>query len=599
MKTLRKSLFLAFVLVCSSAVFAVNTKATLKKANVYFNGAELIHSASASLTSGENELSIEGLSPQIDLNSLKIKVNNGVMVTASEFSVNYLEPTKDNPSVKLLRDSLELYQADLTKVTTSIRINKDLLTLLRKGVEHNLSQVEKGATVAEINTNMDLYKTKATALEALVVADNKKKEQLDQQIARLNNQLQQEIGKGGKNTGVLKLTLAAPAATAATFSISYFTTSASWTPYYDINIASTDKPINILGKAKVRQTTGLDWNQVKLTLATAKPTFNKEASYFSTWFLDYVRFKSSMNYALEGQVAGVQVTDKNGVPGASSSLRIRGVGSIAESAPIYIIDDEIVSVDYAQSINPNAIKSIEIMKGAQAETQYGSEGKNGVVIITTKSMEDFITQTETALNVEYKMDMPFTIPGNGKEQTVDLKSYQTEANFNYYCAPKLDAETYLLAEIADWANLNLLSGKANITYDGSYVGETNINTNSTEDKLKLTLGTDKRVSVIREKVKDFSSVKTFGSTTKAVLTYKLTIKNNQTKAIHAVLKDQYPISTQKDIVVELLKETTPACDNNKETGVLTWELDLQPGESQSFTLSYSVQYPKGSRLNLE
>ena len=250
MKTLRKSLFLAFVLVCSSAVFAVNTKATLKKANVYFNGAELIHSASASLTSGENELSIEGLSPQIDLNSLKIKVNNGVMVTASEFSVNYLEPTKDNPSVKLLRDSLELYQADLTKVATSIRINKELLTLLRKGVEHNLSLVEKGATVAEINTNMDLYKTKATALEALVVADNKKKEQLDQQIARLNNQLQQEIGKSGKNTGVLKLTLAAPAATAATFSISYFTTSASWTPYYDINIASTDKPINILGKAK-------------------------------------------------------------------------------------------------------------------------------------------------------------------------------------------------------------------------------------------------------------------------------------------------------------------------------------------------------------
>ncbi|MDD3479025.1 MAG: DUF4139 domain-containing protein [Paludibacteraceae bacterium] len=598
MKTLVKSLFLAFMLMCSCAVFAVNTKATLKKANVYFNGAELIHTASASLTSGENEISIEGLSPRIDRNSLKIRVNNGVMVTASEFSVNYLEPTKDNLSVKLLRDSLELYQADLTKVSAAIKINKDLLTLLRKGVEHNLSLVEKGATVAEINTNMDLYKTKATALDALIVADTKKKEQLDQQIARLNNQLQQEIGKGGKNTGVLKLTLVAPAATSATFSISYFTTSASWTPYYDINIASTDKPINILGKAKVRQTTGLDWNQVKLTLATAKPSFNKEASYFSTWFLDYVQFKSSINYALEGKVAGVQV-EKSSYDAESPSIRIRGTGSIAESLPLYVLDGEIVSADYAQSINPNAIKSIEILKDDQAEAQYGSEGKNGVIKIATKSMEDFITQTETALNVEYKMEMPFTIPGNGKEQTVDLKSYQTEANFNYYCAPKLDAETFLLAEISDWASLNLLSGKANITYDGSYVGETNINANSTEDKLKLTLGTDKRVSVIREKVKDFSSVKTLGSTTKAVLTYKLTIKNNQTKAIHAVLKDQYPISTKKDIVVELLKETTPACYNDKETGLLTWELDLQPGESQSFTLSYSVQYPKGSRLNLE
>ncbi len=595
MKTLRKSLFLAFVLVCSSAVFAVNTTATLKKANVYVNGAELIHTASASLTSGENEVSIEGLSPQIDRNSLKIKVNNGVMVTASEFSVNYLEQTKDNAAVKLLRDSLELYQADLTKVTTSIRINKDLLTLLRKGVEHNLSQVEKGATVVEINTNMDLYKTKATALDALIVSDTKKKEQLDTQIARLNNQLQQEIGKGGKNAGVLKLTLAAPAATSATFNISYFTMAASWTPYYDINIASTDKPINILGKAKVRQTTGLDWNQVKLTLATAIPSFNKEASYFSTWFLDYVQPLQSVGYALDGTVSGVQVVQAE----ARTFAYGANMKTTVAPKPLYILDGEIISEEYAQSLDPNYIKSKNVLKGAQAEAQYGSEGKNGVVVITTKSMEDYITQTETALNVEYKMEMPFTIPGNGKEQTVDLKSYETAANFNYYCAPKLDTETYLLAEISDWANLNLLSGKANITYDGSYVGETNINANSTEDKLKLTLGSDKRVSVIREKVKDFSSVKTLGSNTKAILTYKLTIKNNQTKAIHAVLKDQYPISTKKDIVVELLKETTPACYNDKETGLLTWELDLQPGESQSFTLSYSVQYPKGSRLNLE
>ncbi|HQB69148.1 MAG TPA: DUF4139 domain-containing protein [Paludibacteraceae bacterium] len=598
MKTFGKQLFLVLLLCSSVTAFAVNAKAILKKANVYFSGAELIHSASASLVQGENEVIIEGLSPQIDRNSLKIKVNNGVIVTASEFSVNYLEPTKDNPSVKLLRDSLELYQADLTKVMTSIRINKDLLTLLRKSVEHNLSLVEKGATVAEINSNMDLYKTKAMALEASVVADNKKKEQLDNHIARLSKQLQQEIGKSGKHTGILKLTLAAPAATSATFNISYFTTSASWTPYYDINIASTDKPITILGKAKVRQFTGLDWNQVKLTLETAKPSFNKEASYFTTWFLDYMqptyRYAMVAAPSMANYQDGAVILEEAVVAGYGTTRQVKSSNSL-----LYILDGEIISEEYAQSLDPNYIKSKNVLKGAQAEAQYGSEGKNGVVIITTKSMEDFITQTETALNVEYNIEMPFTIPGNGKEQTVDLKSYKTTANFNYYCAPKLDTETFLLAEISDWASLNLLSGKANITYDGSYVGETNINTNSTEDKLKLTLGTDKRVSVVREKVKDFSSIKTLGSTTKVVLTYKITIKNNQTKAIHAVVKDQYPISTKKDIVVELLKETTPSSDHNKETGVLTWEVDLQPGESQSFTLSYGVQYPKGSRLNLE
>ena len=596
MKTRRTSVLLAIILVCGSVSFAVNTKATLKTATIYFNGAQLTHVASATLTNGENEISIEGLTPQIDRNSLKVKVNNGVMVTSTEFSVNYLEPAKDNPSVKLLRDSLELYQVDLNKVVSSLKINKDLLILLRKGVETNLSLLEKGSTVADISSNMDLYKTKATALDVLIATDSKTKDKIDKQITRISNQLQQELGKGGKNSGVLKLTLAAPAASEASVTVSYFTTAASWTPYYDINVVSTDKPIKILGKSKVRQTTGLDWNQVELTLSTANPTFNKNASFFNTWFLDFIQ--PTYKLAMMEQASAYNVKSDAVARGFAKSST-QDSESTANSEPLYLVDYEIVSAEYAKSLNPNFIKSMRVLNDNQTIQHYGSQAKNGVVEIITKSMEDFITQTDKALTVEYKLDMPYTIPGNGKEQSVDLKSYETPVMLTYYCAPKLDTETYLLAEIADWNKLNLLSGKANISFEGSYVGETTIDANSTEEKLKLTLGSDKRVSVTREKVTDFSSVKTFGSTTRMVLTYKLTIKNNQTKAIHAVLKDQYPISTNKDIVVELLKETTPACDNNKETGILTWELDLEPGDSHTVTTSYSVQYPKGSRLNLE
>lgn len=596
MKNLRAFTLVVITLVFSSGSFAVTSKATLKTATIYFNGAELTHKASVFLNNGENEVSIEGLSPQIDQNSLNVKVNNGVMVTSTEFSVNYLEPAKENPTVKLLRDSLELYQVDLNKVASSLKINKDLLLLLRKGVETNLSLLEKGSTVADISSNMDLYKTKATALDALISTDTKAKDKIDKQIARISNQLQQELGRGGKNTGVLKLTLSAPAASEASITVSYFTTAASWTPYYDINVVSSDKPIKILGKSKVRQTTGLDWNQVLLTLSTANPTFNKNASFLNTWFLDYIKPTYQYETMLE-QSPIYSIQSDQMVTSGYRTTNKKSDASVSE--PLYLVDYEVVSAEYAKSLNPNFIKSTRVINDNEILQKYGAQARNGVVEIITKSIEDFITQTDRALTAEYKLDMPYTIPGNGKEQSVDLKSYETAVTLNYYCAPKLDSQTYLLAEISDWNKLNLLSGKANVSFEGSYVGETTIDVNSTEPKLKLTLGSDKRVTVTREKVKDFSTVKTFGQTTKMILTYKLTIKNNQTKAIHAVLKDQYPISTNKDIVVELLKETSPACENNKETGIITWELDLEPGASETYTISYSVQYPKGSRLNLE
>ena len=131
-----------------------------------------------------------------------------------------------------------------------------------------------------------------------------------------------------------------------------------------------------------------------------------------------------------------------------------------------------------------------------------------------------------------------------------------------------------------------------------YLGETDIDGSGTLQNMTLTLGTDQRISVKREKMQDFSSTRLFGSDVKQVFTYKITVKNNQKKEIKLTLKDQYPISTQKNIEVELLKETTPPTTNKADTGVLTWEDTFQPGETKSYQISYSVKYPKGMQLNL-
>ena len=87
--------------------------------------------------------------------------------------------------------------------------------------------------------------------------------------------------------------------------------------------------------------------------------------------------------ALKGLTAGVTVTSSSGQPGASSRIRVRGVGSINSSDPIYIVDGMPISggIDY---LNPNDIESIEVLKDAASGAVYGTRAANGVVLVTTK-----------------------------------------------------------------------------------------------------------------------------------------------------------------------------------------------------------------------
>ena len=82
-------------------------------------------------------------------------------------------------------------------------------------------------------------------------------------------------------------------------------------------------------------------------------------------------------------------------------------------------------------------------------------------------------------------------------------------------------------------------------------------------------------------------------------TYEITVKNNKSKKIAITVKDQYPISTNKKIDVELLEETTKATTSSESTGIMTWDYELGAGQSQKITLSYSVKYPKDMNLKLD
>lgn len=101
---------------------------------------------------------------------------------------------------------------------------------------------------------------------------------------------------------------------------------------------------------------------------------------------------TSIDQVLQGRAAGVQIQANSGTPGASTSIRIRGINSLnATNQPIFVIDGVVIdsatddeSSNPLSAINPSDIVSMDILKDASATAIYGSRASNGVIMITTK-----------------------------------------------------------------------------------------------------------------------------------------------------------------------------------------------------------------------
>ena len=577
------------------------TNASLTTVTVFRIGAEMTHVAKADLVKGNNELVIENISNAVDANSIQVNCSGSVTVMGIEFGTDYLRLEAKTPLMKILEDSIEAVNANREKIRTNISVINDLLTVLKANKE--IKGTQNGLSVAELMKLMEYYKTKSLELQGELAMLQQKEKKMNELTNRLNQQLAEEQKKNTKTTGRLILQLNNSIAGKYDFTISYITRSAYWTPFYDVRADDIRSPLKLINRAKIFQTTGIDWKQVKLSLSTSTPAQTGNAPVFNAWFLSYI---NPVNYydkslALQNSIGGLSKSfDEMAVTGYAEKkeLRIRGTNPVnGNNEPLYIVNGNEMSPVEFSKINANAIKKMDVLKDAATTAMYGARGTNGVILITLKDgLDDYITVSDNELDVTFDIELPYDVPTNGKAQTAVLKQTEVPANYKFYAVPKLDKEVFLLAEIADWEKLNLLPGEANIIFEGTYIGKSFINPSSIQDTLNLTLGRDKRVVVKREKLVDFSSVKFLGSNKKQIFTYEITVKNNKKEAIDILVKDQYPISQDKDVVVELLESS--AASINETTGVFNWQLKMAPGEIKKLKISYSVKYPKDRTLNL-
>ncbi|MEG1539698.1 MAG: TonB-dependent receptor [Muribaculaceae bacterium] len=119
---------------------------------------------------------------------------------------------------------------------------------------------------------------------------------------------------------------------------------------------------------------------------------------------------STVSQALQGKAAGVEVVRNSGAPGASTSIRIRGMGTVNNSEPLYVVDG--ISMDKIDYLSPDDIESIEVLKDASSAAIYGSRAANGVILVTTKSGKNSSKKFNINLSAYYGLQHAANTPNS-------------------------------------------------------------------------------------------------------------------------------------------------------------------------------------------
>ncbi|OFX21568.1 MAG: hypothetical protein A2041_01275 [Bacteroidetes bacterium GWA2_31_9b] len=508
----------------------------IKEVTVFQQGAQINRKGAVMLNDGVTEIVFTDLPQNIDQRSIQVSGTGNFSILSVNYQINYLKTQIEAKDVKILTDSLKLLEFKKNEIENNIEIcQQEEVVLMANKV---IGGTQNGVNVETLKTAMNYFLSKLNEIKTKELKQNVELRIIDEKITRLQNQLNsvRSIKKDPISEIIVKVNAASK--TNAKINLRYVIYNAGWYPEYDIRAININEPVNLIYKAKVFQSSGEEWNNVKLTISTGNPQISGEKPIIYPW---YVNFKEYFEYKVYDEV----ITAKG----------------IKREEPA-TAKNEIVDYDLEEEV-----------------AEFNS-----------------FTQSTNQTNVEFNIDIPYSIPSTGKEYTVQINEYKLDASFTYYAAPKLNTDAFLLAKITGWAEYNLLAGQANIFFEGTFVGNSTIDPSITRDTLDLSLGRDQSIVITRTKIKDFESKKVLGINKKETYGWEISVRNNKNSAISLILEDQFPISSNKDIEVEQIEKSNAKL--NETTGRLTWDLKLNSLEAKNIQVKYSIKYPKDKILNM-
>jgi uncharacterized protein (TIGR02231 family) len=555
-----KIILIACGILMSSSAFSLEediVKSNITEVTVYSQGAQIRRKASYSIKTGITKVIVDGICPTIDPNSLQVLASGNVVIIDAKYSLYYPKPEPVNlegiplkirKEINALEDSLQLLgyeiqqiqdEIDVYVATKNILANNgairgqgkvnDSINLLKQAMEYYTVKM------LEINKNLqglNKTKNKKTTLQ---------REMMDR-LKKLKNH-QSSVNSDSKDKGPshrITITLSADAATSGKLNLSYLVSQAGWIPLYDMRAEVLGSKINMNYKAQVYQNTGMDWDDVRLSISTNNPYQNKTLPTLHPWYVDYNNYKVQAN-----------APTSNYLEVSKKALRQEA-------------NEDLVNDGYYTN-------------------------SNGVTY-DAKTSADFAQVIEHMISAEFKIDLPYTIKSNNEQHMVLIRNLNIPTNYRYYTIPKLDQSAYLMAELANLSDYQLVPAKANIFFDGTYIGETFLNPSQMDDTITFSLGKDPNIMVKRTLMKRECKEKIVGSNKEKTMAYNIEIRNLKGTEIEIVVLDQMPVTTNPDISIE-----EQGLDRGKldpKTGTIEWILKVKAKDNENINYKYRVKHNK-------
>jgi hypothetical protein len=602
----------------------IPVKTEVSAVTVFMNGAQVTRKKTIELPAGKSIIKFTNLSPYIDAKSIQVRTTNDVLVLSVNQQFNYMDTIARNKTIRDLANRKEILENKLFLENTNLEIIKEEYTFLTDN--RVLGGKNQEVSLVNLKQTADYYHEKITDLKMKEIEINKTVETLSKEKHTIEKQINQEGDVKITLQGEILVNVDSKIPITCEFTLNYVVSNASWYPSYDIRAKNITEPIELRYKANIHQNTKEEWKNVQLKLSSSNPSLGNTAPKLKPYYLNY--YSAPPTYNTINQVCGTVIDGKTRetIPGAivlvkgttiATATNINGYYSL--SLPENVNEIVVSSIGYeTQNVTVyNSTSNVYLKEDVKelketVVTSYSTAREPRSLGYSTQevSADEYrpqlkkkqvelapVEQIESQTSIDFDIKTPYTINSDNKNTVVDMDIYSLDANYEYYCVPKIDKDAFLIANILDWEKYNLLAGEANIFFENTFVGKSILDLRYVSDTLKISLGRDKSIVVKREKVKDYTTRRFIGTKKEETKTWQVSVKNNKQQVINMVLYDQVPVSTMEEI--EVTTENVSGGDFNKENGEVKWKFKLDPAAKKDVDLKYRIKYPKDEKLTIE
>lgn len=510
---------------------------------VYSDKALVTRQGKLSITGSERELVIPSLPVTLEPESVRVggKGTVGVrLLTVSCDRIYTTEPVADRVA-QLTRQIQQLAteKRHLQAQVDALTLQSQFIAGLREKTEEPFAQSlsRKNLSLSETLDFLNFLGSQYSEYAIASAECYNQQQELDQQIQVLRNSLHNIQTPHAQESFNLVVGIEVTEAGEFELELSYMVNRASWQPLYDLRSHTTSKIVNLSYLAEVTQNTGEDWQDVHLTLSTAKPGLGTLPPKLDPWYVD---------------ILTPPVTPVARRRLASPSLP--AIAPMAAPSPEGILAEDEAEDSFIQATNTVA--------------EVAKEGS----IVT------------------FKLNGGGNIPSDGAPHKTTIFNDDYPCDFQYVAMPRLVSFAYLEANVKNNPHgATLLAGTANIFRDDMFVGKTELENIVPGQEFALNLGIDEGLKIERDLVERQVDKKLIGNQRRTTYAYRLVITNLLNQESLLKLTEQLPISRNEQIKVRLLR-SNPQIPLG-EMGILEWRLTIPPQQKQEVYYQFTVEHP--------